>query len=76
MTETKTMNYGVAVASMKADLKELGQEIRAQKYALKEKQREGEPKPAQKKSTRAWCIDDKTFRPYTPPKGFYTTTAF
>jgi len=40
------------------------------------KQREGEPKPAQKRSNRAWCIDGETYRPYTPPKGFYTTDAF
>ena len=40
------------------------------------KQREGEPEPAQKKATRAWCIDEAQFKGYTPPKGFYTTTAF
>ena len=40
------------------------------------KQRPGEPKPAQKRSTRAWCIDGETFKPWTPPKGFYTTDAF
>ena len=41
------------------------------------KQREGEAKPAQKRSARAWCIDDKTFAPYTPPeKDFYTTDYF
>ncbi len=41
------------------------------------KQREGEPKPAQKRNNRAWCIDDKTYKPYTPPeKDFYTTDYF
>ena len=41
------------------------------------KQREGEPKPAQKRPNRAWCIDDKTYKPYTPPeKDFYTTDYF
>ncbi|MDP6047708.1 MAG: sulfatase-like hydrolase/transferase [Phycisphaerae bacterium] len=40
-------------------------------------QREGEPKPAQKSRKRAWCIDDKTYQPYTPPeKDFYTTDYF
>jgi arylsulfatase A-like enzyme len=40
------------------------------------KQRKGEPKPAQKRANRMWCIDDKEIPAYTPPKGFYTTTAF
>ncbi len=40
------------------------------------KQRDGEPKPAQKHPNRAWCIDDKTYAPYTPKKGFYTTDTF
>ena len=41
------------------------------------KQREGEAKPAQKRANRVWCIDDKTFAPYTPPeKDFYTTDYF
>ncbi len=40
-------------------------------------QRPGEPKPAQKRPNRAWCIDGELFRPYTPPaKDFYTTDAF
>jgi arylsulfatase len=40
------------------------------------KQRPGEGKPAQKR-TRTWCIDGKTFKPYTPPeKDFYTTDYF
>jgi len=41
------------------------------------KKREGEPQPAQKRRNRAWCIDDKLFRPYTPKeKDFYTTDYF
>jgi arylsulfatase A-like enzyme len=41
------------------------------------KQRPGEAKPAQKRSARNWCIDDKHFAPYTPPeKDFYTTDYF
>lgn len=41
------------------------------------KQREGEGKPAQKRPDRAWCIDGKTYAPYTPPeKDFYTTDYF
>ena len=41
------------------------------------KRREGEPQPAQKRRNRAWCIDDKTYSPYTPPeKDFYTTDYF
>lgn len=42
------------------------------------KQRPGEGIPAQKKpGKRAWCIDDKTLQPYTPPeKDFYTTDYF
>ena len=41
-------------------------------------QRPGELKPAQKKpGKRAWCIDDKTYTPYTPPeKDFYSTDYF
>ncbi len=40
-------------------------------------QREGEPKPAQKRKNRAWCIDEATFQPYTPEdESFYTTDAF
>jgi arylsulfatase A-like enzyme len=39
--------------------------------------REGEPKPAQKRSNRSWCIDGQTYQPYTPPeKDFYTTDYF
>jgi len=41
------------------------------------KQRQGEPKPAQKRPNRAWCIDKKLYRPYTPPeKDFYATDYF
>jgi len=42
------------------------------------KQRPGEPLPAQKKrEKRTWCIDGKTYTPYTPPeKDFYTTDYF
>ncbi len=40
-------------------------------------QREGEPKPARKRDNRAWCIDDKTYQPYTPEaEDFYTTDYF
>jgi len=39
-------------------------------------QRPGEPKPAQKRNDRTWCIDDKLFQPYTPGEGFYTTDYF
>ncbi len=39
-------------------------------------QRPGEGKPAQKRPNRAWCIDEKLIRPYTPPKDFYTTDYF
>lgn len=39
-------------------------------------QREGEPKPAQKRANRAWCIDGETFQPGTFPEGFYATDAF
>jgi arylsulfatase len=40
-------------------------------------QRKGEPKPAQKTPTRAWCIDDQMYRGYTPKeKSFYTTDYF
>jgi arylsulfatase A-like enzyme len=38
--------------------------------------REGEPKPAQKRANRAWCIDGETFKPGTFEPGFYTTDAF
>jgi arylsulfatase A-like enzyme len=41
------------------------------------KPRTGEPKPAQKRNNRAWCIDDVTHQPYTPQeKDFYTTDYF
>jgi arylsulfatase len=40
------------------------------------KQRAGEPKPAQKRAKRAWCVDNETFTPYAPEAGFYTTDAF
>ena len=41
------------------------------------KRRPGEPQPAQKRTNRAWCIDGKTYQPYTPPeKDFYTTDYF
>ncbi len=45
------------------------------------KQRPGEPSPASKSPAgtrkRAWCIDKKTFTPYTPKeKDFYTTDYF
>lgn len=41
------------------------------------RQRTGEAKPAQKRSNRNWCIDDKHYAPYTPPeKDFYTTDYF
>lgn len=41
------------------------------------KQRPNEPKPAQKRNNRAWCIDGETFQPYTPKdRDFYTTDAF
>ena len=41
-------------------------------------QREGEPKPAQKRyGKRTWCIDGETLRPYTPEDpDFYTTDYF
>ncbi|MFW6163474.1 MAG: arylsulfatase [Planctomycetota bacterium] len=38
--------------------------------------REGEPKPGRKRFPRRWGIDDKAFRPWTPPEDFYTTDAF
>ncbi len=39
-------------------------------------QREGEPKPARKR-TRHWCDDEKHYHPYTPgDRDFYTTDAF
>ena len=41
------------------------------------RQRAGESKPAQKRSDRVWCIDDKVYKPYTPPeRDFYTTDYF
>ena len=41
------------------------------------RQREGEGKPAQKRANRAWCVEDKTYTPYTPKeKDFYTTDYF
>lgn len=40
------------------------------------KQREGEPKPAQKKNNRRWVIDNQVFQPYDFPEGFYSTDAF
>lgn len=39
-------------------------------------QRPGEPDPGRKR-TRYWCIDEKTYHPYTPDDpDFYTTDAF
>ncbi len=39
-------------------------------------QRPGEPAPARKRA-RHWCIDEKTYHPYTPPqKDFYTVDYF
>ncbi len=38
--------------------------------------RPGEPEPGRKRFPRRWGIDDKEFRPWTPPKSFYTTDAF
>jgi len=38
--------------------------------------RPGEPEPGRKRFPRRWGIDDKQFRPWTPPKRFYTTDAF
>lgn len=39
-------------------------------------QREGEPDPGRKRA-RYWCIDEKTYYPYTPTDpDFYTTDAF
>lgn len=41
------------------------------------KQRPGEPKPAQKRGDRQWCIDSTLYIPYTPEeKDFYTTDYF
>ena len=41
------------------------------------RQRPGEPAPAQKRSNRTWCFDDKTVVGYSPPeKDFYTTDTF
>ena len=40
-------------------------------------QREGEPKPAQKRNNRSWCIEGEQFNPYTPEsREFYTTDTF
>lgn len=39
-------------------------------------QREGEAKPAQKRSNRTYLIDHEEFQPYSPPKDFYTTDYF
>ncbi len=40
-------------------------------------QREGEPPPGQKRSTRKWAIEDRVYHPYTPEdRNFYTTDAF
>lgn len=37
-------------------------------------QREGEPLPAQKRyGQRTFCFDEETVRPFTPPKGYYST---
>ena len=39
--------------------------------------RPGQPPPAQKRANRAWCIDARTYQPYTPPEDdFYTTDYF
>ena len=38
--------------------------------------RAGEPEPGRKNYPRRWAIDDKEFRPWTPPRKFYTTDAF
>jgi len=40
------------------------------------KQRDGEPKPAQKRTDRPFFIDHEKFQPYTPEKDFYTTDYF
>lgn len=39
-------------------------------------QRDGEPKPAQKRPDRPFFVDHEKFQPYTPPKDFYTTDYF
>lgn len=39
-------------------------------------QREGEPKPAQKRPDRSWFIDHEKHQPFTPEKDFYTTDYF
>jgi arylsulfatase len=39
-------------------------------------QREGEPKPAQKRPDRPFFVDHEKFQPYNPPKDFYTTDYF
>lgn len=40
-------------------------------------QRPGEPKPAQKRNNREWCIDSVLYQPYTPEADdFYTTDYF
>ena len=38
--------------------------------------RPGEPEPGRKRFPRRWAIDLQEFRPWTPPKTFYTTDAF
>ncbi len=41
------------------------------------KQREGEPKPAQKRNDRQWGLDSTVLRPYTPKeRDFYSTDYF
>ena len=39
-------------------------------------QREGEPKPAQKRSDRPFFVDHEKYQPYSPGKDFYTTDYF
>ena len=39
-------------------------------------QREGEPKPAQKRPDRPFFVDHEKFQPYSPPIDFYTTDYF
>lgn len=39
-------------------------------------QREGEPKPAQKRPDRVFLIDGEKHQPFTPEKDFYTTDYF
>ena len=38
--------------------------------------RPGEPEPGRKNYPRRWAIDGREYRPWTPPKKFYTTDAF